>query len=150
MLAVCVHSSLHRLDRELTSLQGGSSGPAPTAGDAAGAADRDLWQAQQAADRLARLHMADDHAQHEHEHDYDYEYDSADDDDWHEGLSRTPGRRPFQRHVVKHGRSNSGGGGGSGGQQQQTQQQRGPIPRWRQGQGQGRQRGGGGNGPTGL
>jgi hypothetical protein len=156
-----------RLDRQLTSLQTGgsdSSGSgavhAPSSGSAAAAAAaEDLWQQQRAADMLAGLQVHDDH---EHSHDYyghEHDYDSADDYDWHEGLSRTPGRRPTQRTVVKHGRSNSGGSsqqrqqqqGQQQGQQRQqlTPQERGPIPRWRQGQCQGRQRGSG-NGPTGL
>lgn len=163
LLVVCF---ICRLDTQLTSLQSGNTGSSAAANPAGADVGSDPWQ-QQATDSLANLHLLDEY-DHEHDHeDYhehdDYEYDSADDDDWHKGLSRTPGRRPTQRHVVKHERSNSVGNGGGGGSQQQRQQQqgqqrpqlapqqRGPIPRWRQGvgQGQGRQRGGG-NGPTGL
>lgn len=34
----------------------------------------------------------------DHEEDY-YGDDSDEDDDWHEGLAKTPGRRPTSRHV---------------------------------------------------
>lgn len=151
----------YRLDSQLTSVQSGNSGSNTADADAGSAAP---WQ-QQAADGLASMHLRDGYShEHEHEdyHEHEYEYDSADDDDWHDGLSRTPGRRPTQRVVTKHARSNSSGSGGGHqrqqqqqhGQQQQRQQltpqQRGPIPRWRQGQGQGRQRGGWGTGPQGC
>lgn len=148
LMCLCFLLLCCRLDRQLTSLQAGSSS---SAADPSGPADAaDPWQQQQAADSFARMNIhADDDYSHEHEIDYyDHDYDSGGDDDWHEGLSRTPGRRPTQRNAVKHARSNSGGGPGQQQQRQQlTPQQRGPIPRWRQGQGQGRQRGGG-NGPT--
>lgn len=100
-----------RLDQQLTSVQAGDSG------SEAAAAPAPPWE-QPAADSLAQLHLHDDDYDHDHD-DYDYDYDSEDDDDcWHQGLSKTPGRRPTQRHVVKHARSNSGSG-----QQQQVQQQ---------------------------
>jgi hypothetical protein len=145
---------LYRLDRQLSSLQLGASasrshsggdnaphGAAAAGGAAAGggggaASASDPWQQQSRPPAASGRYGADDY-----EHcESDGSDDDWDDESYHQGLSRTPGRQPPQRHATKHGHSRSGGSssgaGGGGGQQQQRQQltpqQRGPIPRWRQ------------------
>eukprot|EP00878_Enallax_costatus_P008654 GHUV01009048.1.p1 GENE.GHUV01009048.1~~GHUV01009048.1.p1 ORF type:complete len:268 (+),score=62.65 GHUV01009048.1:277-1080(+) len=87
---------LYRLDRQVTSAQAGNSGQDDDSLPASAAAAEEGGQQQQYA-TAAGASQGQQHI----DEDYwdDYHDGSEHDNDWHEGLAKTPGRRPSSRHV---------------------------------------------------